>query len=196
MNTGIRSLLFFVLLISLMVFAYFLAFKPLQGARESVHRDTKLKQEKLAALRHATSEVKNLPEEIDKLRKAVNFFESRLPEEKEMDKILREVWQLAEKNGLNVKSVRSLTAIPSNDYSQQPIRMVIVGPFNGFYNFLRAVEQLPRITRINEMVLAKDQKVEGQMSADFALTIFFERGRKTPQAQAADDLASTLAKVE
>lgn len=184
MNTGLRTLLFFVLLIGLMVAAYFLAFKPLQAARESVHKDSKVKQEKLAALRHATSEVKNLPEEIDKLRKAVAFFESRLPEEKEMDKILREVWQLAEKNGLNVKSVRSLPAIAGNDYSQQPIRMVIIGPFTGFYNFLRAVEQLPRITRINDMVLTKDQKTEGQMSADFSLTIFFERGRSTPKAQA------------
>ncbi len=71
-----------------------------------------------------------------------------------------------------------MKAIPSVSYSEQPIRMVISGPFGGFYNFLRSVEGLPRITRISEMTLEKDPKVEGQMTADFVLTIYFDRANQ------------------
>ena len=86
--------------------------------------------------------MQDLPSEIEKLRKAISFFEGKLPEEKEMDKVLREVWQIAEKNGLTTKSVRSLKPVAGNDYSEQPIRMVITGGFGGYYNFLRDVEGL------------------------------------------------------
>jgi len=42
--------------------------------------------------------------------------------------VLREVWQIAEKNGLTTKSVRTLKPVLGNDYSEQPMRMVITGP--------------------------------------------------------------------
>jgi len=176
MQFGPRTLIFVVLLMALPIAAYVWILKPRDAKVAEARQQIRDKQEKLTALKEAGVSINELPAEIEKLRKAIAFFESKLPEEKEMDKVLREVWQIAEKNGLSTKSVRSAKAIPSAEYSEQPIRMVIVGPFGGFYNFLRSVEELPRITRISDMTLEKDQKNEGQMTADFVLTIYFDRG--------------------
>jgi type IV pilus assembly protein PilO len=194
MQFGPRTVLFVLLLMALPIAAYFLAFKPQQIKLAEVRADTASKREKLAALDHANAEVKNLPEEIEKLRKAVAFFESKLPEEREMDKVLKEIWVIAERNGLNVKSVRSLKPVPGDDYSEQPIRMVIVGTFKpGFYQFLRSVEELPRITRMPEFTMAKDEKNEGQMTADLILTIFFEHSKDAASHAAADHTTGSLA---
>jgi type IV pilus assembly protein PilO len=173
-------MVFAVLLMALPVASYVLMFKPRDAEIKLAEEDIRARRDKLAALKQATAEVKDLPQEIEKLRKAISFFEGKLPEEKEMDKVLGEVWQIAEKNGLNTKSVRTMKAIPGDSYSEQPIRMVIVGSFGGFYTFLRSVEQLPRITRISEMTMEKDPKVEGQMTADLVLTIYFESQKSGP----------------
>jgi Tfp pilus assembly protein PilO len=119
-------MVFAVLLMALPVASYILMFKPRDAEIKLAEADIRARRDKLAALKQATSEVKDLPEEIEKLRKAIAFFEGKLPEEKEMDKVLGEVWQIAEKNGLNTKSVRTMKAIPGDNYSEQPIRMVIV----------------------------------------------------------------------
>jgi type IV pilus assembly protein PilO len=178
MQFGPRTFICIVLLLGLLAASYTFLFKP---TAEEIHRladEKHAKEEKLATLRNAAAGVKDLPAEIDKLRKAITFFESKLPEEKEMDKVLREVWQIAEKNGLTTKSVRTLKPVLGNDYSEQPMRMVITGPFGGYYNFLKDVEALPRITRISEMSLSKDPKTEGQIGAEFTLTIFFDSKNK------------------
>ena len=64
-------------------------------------------------------------------------------------------------------------------YTELPLKMVIVGDFDGYYSFLLDMERLSRITRIPEMKLEKLRKGEdGQMEAAFTLSIFFE-----PKAQ-------------
>ena len=69
-----------------------------------------------------------LQEEIGEYNKAIDFFQSKLPPEKEMDKVLREVWQLAQANDLVTKGIRTLKrsgtltlADSSGPYAEQPI---------------------------------------------------------------------------
>jgi type IV pilus assembly protein PilO len=181
MQTGSRIVAYVVLLLATLGASYYYMVKPMAEHNADLRSQTQKKLEKLSTLRTAAAGVQDLPAEIDKLRKAIAFFEGKLPEEKEMDKVLREVWQIAERNGLSTKSVRSLKAVPNNDYNEQPIRMVMAGPFGGYYNFLKDVEALPRITRISEMSLNKDPKSEGQVTAELTLTIFFDSSARQKQ---------------
>lgn len=181
MQFGPRVVLCLVMLLGLLAAAYHYTFEPMSERIADIKQETQVKREKLATLRTAAAGVQDLPTEIEKLRKAISFFEGKLPEEKEMDKVLREVWQIAEKNGLTTRSVRSMKPVLGADYSEQPIRMVIAGPFGGYYNFLKGVEALPRITRISEMSVNKDTKTEGQVAAELVLTIFFDSAAKPRQ---------------
>jgi type IV pilus assembly protein PilO len=184
MQFGPRTLFSIVLLLAMPIAAYMFMFKPLNEQKMHVIEDTQQKQEQLNGLTTALARTRDLPGDIEKLRKAIAFLEAKLPQEKEMDGVLREVWQIAEKNGLNTKSVRSLKPVQSASYCEQPIKMVIVGPFApGFFNFLRDVEQLPRLTRINEMHLLADDKNSGVISAEVVLTIYFEAGQKVAVAK-------------
>jgi Tfp pilus assembly protein PilO len=100
-----------------------------------------------------------------------------------MDRVLQEVWQAAKDNNLSIKSVRNSKPIEGTNYSEQPIRMVVEGPFYpSFFKFLNAVEQMDRLTKIKEMKIDADEKNNGAIIADFTLTIYYESSEKVAVA--------------
>jgi type IV pilus assembly protein PilO len=184
MQFGPRTLLFVLLLLAMPIAAYMLLFKPLNLQKEAAIQDTRVKQQKLTELAAAMARTKDLPAEIENLKKAIAFLESKLPEEKEMDRVLQEVWEKAKSNKLNIKSVRNPKAVQGPNYSEQQIKMVIEGPFYpGFFKFLSDVEQLPRLTKINDMKIDADEKNNGAITAEIVLTIYFEASQKVAVAQ-------------
>jgi Tfp pilus assembly protein PilO len=52
--------------------------------------------------------------------------------------------------------------------------MGLVGDFNSFYSFLLELEKLPRIMKIRELSLDKENEVEGKIEAQFIVSIFFQ----------------------
>ena len=124
--------------------------------------------------------------EIKQLKKAIEFLTSKLPAQTEMDKVLDEVWKAAKENKLTVKSVRNGKPVEGSNYNEQPIRMVVEGPFNpSFYKFLSQVEQMPRLTKIKEMKIEpdRDEKKNGMIIADFELTIYYESNQNVAVAK-------------
>jgi Tfp pilus assembly protein PilO len=62
----------------------------------------------------------------------------------------------------------------NSGYVEQPLKMELVGDFNSFYSFLLELEKLDRIMKFRELKLDKQKKVEGQMSANLVVSIFFQ----------------------
>ena len=52
--------------------------------------------------------------------------------------------------------------------------MTLKGEFDGFYDFLLALEQMPRITRIPNMEVLRSRDHDGHLEATFTLSIYFE----------------------
>lgn len=186
MKFGIREIVFIALLTAIPVAAWGLVFRPNNARKTEMAADIESQQAKLQALNKAVATIGDLRTEIASLEKAINFFRSKLPTEKEMDKVLQEVWRLAEANKLITKSIRTLqpkTEImltdPAGPYAEQPISMQLEGPFEGFYGFLLALERQPRIMRIQQMELKKLAKApEGHVRAECNVVVFFERSGK------------------
>jgi Tfp pilus assembly protein PilO len=75
-------------------------------------------------------------------------------------------------------------------YMEQPLEVKMTGHFEGFYQFLLGLENLPRITRIHEMTLERvtarnrrhdEEAAPGLMKAEFMLSIYYQPG---PEASA------------
>lgn len=103
--------------------------------------------------------------------------------------ILQEVWELATSHGLLPKSVSTEKPIDMQLYVELPLKMVIVGDFDGFYGFLLDMERLRRITRLPQMRLEKSGRDNGKIQADLILSIFHET--KQNSATKAKALGST-----
>ncbi len=182
MRFGIRELVFVLLLVSTLVGAYFVVYKPRQEQIEEAMAEVRQKQSKLQQLEQATRRISDLGDEIDRLEQAIVAFEEKLPAQREVEVILKQVWELAAKQGLTPKSVHADKKVDTAQYSELPLKMVFVGDFDGFYSFLLELEKLSRITRMPVMKLKKLDKEEGKMQADVVLSIFFE-GTAKPAGQ-------------
>ena len=179
MKVGLREIIFIVLLMGIPLGAWRFVFKP-QNAHnaEMLHR-IEAKQAKLRQLNQATGTIGDLQKQIASLHSAMSFFRSKLPNEKEIDKVLQEVWKLAETNQLTTKSIRTLQRgsepLFATQHAEQPIAVQLEGDFAGFYSFLLALEDQPRIMRITKLTLKKPEKgSQGMVKAEFVMSIFFE----------------------
>ena len=176
MRLGIKELIFMALMGGLLVCAYLFVFKPDAEKVKSLDADSATKRKALADLRASTAGIQDLEKKIDELQEAITFFESKLPKEKELDKILDSVTNKAKEHNLVTKSFKTGKIENSAGYSEQPITMTLHGDFrNGFYAFLLDLEKLSRITRISQMELVKMDDKDGEMTANLTLSIFFER---------------------
>lgn len=184
MKLGLREIVFVVMLIGLPLAAWWLVFRPANTHNAEMMAQIETRQERLRELNQATATIGDLRQEIASMEKAVSFFQSRLPNEKEMDQVLREVWRLAETNHLATKSIRTLPPAEQADRSaprEQPIAVQLEGDFVGFCAFLQSLESQPRIMRINSMTVGKLANApEGQVQASFQMSIFFERAGAAP----------------
>lgn len=184
-NEWVRQGVFVLLLLGIVVGAWYFLFHPRDLEDQQMRMAIAAKQRQLQKLNRATATIGNLKEEIANLDKAIQFFQSKLPNEKEMDKVLEEVWRLAENNNLTTKGIYATRSNGTSPFVpagatqiEQPIKMEFVGDFMGFYSFLIALEAQPRIMRIREIKLepanrGPDDK-EGLVKASVVMSIFFE----------------------
>jgi type IV pilus assembly protein PilO len=188
MKLGVREFIFFGVMLALLGSAYFFVFAKADGKRRAMEADVRHKEAALANLRQATAGIDDLNRKVGELGQAISFFESKLPQQKEIDTILKEVWQMAEANSLDCKTIKTLKAETlvsdrSTNYSEQPIELSLSGNFEGFYSFLLQLEKLPRITRTTQMKLEKINGKDGAMTAHMTLSIFFEPDTTVSSAQ-------------
>ncbi len=182
MQFGLREATFVLLLLAMPVAAYFFVFQPRSTQIAEARGEISSKQAKLKELEAATKSIEDLGDEIDELRQAIELFEQKLPAQRDVEVVLRDVWRLAAENDLTPKSVRTDKIVASAHYAELPIKMTIIGDFSGFYTFLQELEKLPRITRTPSMKLKKLDKQEGEMQADMVLSIFFEGDKRQASA--------------
>jgi Tfp pilus assembly protein PilO len=173
MKLGLREILFLTVMVALLVCTYLFVFEKANRKREALVKETQERQQTLESLRQATAGIDDLNRKISDLQEAIKFFESKLPQEKEIDNVLQEVSQKAEQNSLSTKTFKSLKVERNANYSEQAIQMTLSGDFRGFYSFLQQIEKLQRITRLTDMKLEKINDRNGEMQAQVTLSIFF-----------------------
>ncbi|MCK4602325.1 MAG: type 4a pilus biogenesis protein PilO [Phycisphaerae bacterium] len=185
MKFGLREITFVLLLMGIPVAAWWLVFRPNNASNAEMFQQIESKQAKLQELNRATGTIGDLKKEIQSLTKAMRFLQAKLPSQKEIDKILQEVWQLAEANNLVTKSIRTqkrprgISGIMGVQQAEQPIAVQLEGNFKGLYAFLLALENRPRIMRIHKIKISKLKNgPEGTVTADFVMSIFFEANEK------------------
>ena len=184
MRFGLRELIFLVVLLAVPVASWWYVFKPRNTEIAQARMEIEIKQAKLDKLREVANRIDDIGLAIEQGREAVELIEDKLPNRDQVEVILEKVWQLAKRNHLNLKSVKSEKPVPATLYMEQPLRVSMTGRFDGFYQFLLEMENLSRITRVPRMKLERIMKTGGPndaefdtgvMQADFTLSIYFEQ---------------------
>ncbi|QOV90120.1 type IV pilus inner membrane component PilO [Humisphaera borealis] len=174
MKLGMREMLFVVAMLGLLAASYFLVFTKQDAKRSDKVQQRDTKRAALHELDRATASVHDVDKKIKELQAATAFFESKLPQAKEMDKVLKEIWQLADANGLRTQTVKTPRSVKMAGYSEQMLELNLAGDFKGFYEFMLQLEKLPRLTKVTKMNLTKITDKDGEMQASLTMSIYFE----------------------
>lgn len=177
MQFGTRELVLFLTVLLLPVVSYFTIFNPQNIRIDQATAEITHKRELLDQLRRETARSKDLESVNGSLQDSITVIESRLPTNKEVDQIVRQVSALAIEAGLHAPTLKSDRPLAAARYREQPLIMTTQGDFAGFYEFLTSLERLPRITRIVNMTVKESRErrdeVQTEITAEFTLSIYF-----------------------
>jgi Tfp pilus assembly protein PilO len=148
---------------------------PLLQQTSTNQEAIRARRAELVKVQRVVRRISDLKEEIKRLEDALAFFEDRLPEEREIDVILREVWLIADSKSLQPRRIQTDRAENGPRYNTQPITMTLEGNFGRFYEFLLGLERLPRITKVRQMQITKSPTQEGVVEVDLLMDIFCEK---------------------
>lgn len=175
MSSTMRKAIFFVLLMGLGVVGYHFMIRPTNKHLATSKQRMEAKLAKLSDFEKATAQAQDLSLQMAQVDQAVAFFESKLPPTSEIHKVLEQVTVIAQRQGLDTKTIRTLARKDTSGYVEQPLRLELEGNFNSFYCFLLELEKLPRIMKVRKMDLSKlERQNEGEITADFVVSIFFQ----------------------
>jgi Tfp pilus assembly protein PilO len=170
-----KSILCFVALaIALPAGAYFGVIRPTEKRRLDLQTDIAAKRENVATLHQSMGCVLDCTTKVETLRTAVAEFEARLPADGQMDKVLEDIWHLAQANSLQTRTVKTPAMQRTAGYSEQTMELSLAGDFAGFYQFLLQLEDSKRAMRIKKMHLSRLGGRDGEMQADVTLSVYFE----------------------
>jgi type IV pilus assembly protein PilO len=169
-----RKTVFFILLLGVAVVGYQYMIKPANKHLTETKGRVEAKFAQLAKFEKATAAAEDLTKQLEQLKEAIEFFESKLPPKSQIHEVLEQVTVIAQKQGLKPKTIRTLKKKDNSGYIEQPLKMELEGNFSSFYSFLLELEKLPRIMKIRELTLDKQTDIEGQITADFIVSIFFQ----------------------
>jgi len=175
-----RELFLFLSVLLVPIVSYFVVFKPQSANIEQSKSEIAHKREMLSSLRIETARNDDLKAANKAIGERITEMESLLPSGKEIDMIVRQVSALAVESGLTPPTLKSAKPVAAARFREQPLEMSTSGSFEGFYEFLLALERLPRLTRIVDLVL-KDSNSEGvEVDAEFTLSIYFQSDEGSP----------------
>jgi len=183
MQLGIREIVFLAVLLAVPIAAYVYVFNPRNVEIQEARQEITLKQTRLDQLAQVIAKIEDIGEAIEAGQEAINIIEAKLPREQDVEGVLEQVSQIAERNNLKIRSITPESPVPAAMYMELPIRMAVDGQFDGFYQFLLEVENLPRITRLHNLQMKRGDERNGPnrtelpagfMRAEFNLSIYFE----------------------
>lgn len=190
MKSGLRELIFFLLLLALPASMYMLVFKPRAQAELAMQKEIDTKTEIInnIATRRVTA-LANIDEDMTLLKRAAEDANKRIPEQANEDDVMAMISKLAKANGLTIERIQSSSKELSDKeknlpYRIQRINVELTGNFTGVYSLLLSIEQSDRLIAVNAMGLEKltgDDK-QGQVKAYIDLEIYYKPSVETAKA--------------
>ncbi|MBX3365489.1 MAG: type 4a pilus biogenesis protein PilO [Phycisphaeraceae bacterium] len=174
MKFGMREIVLLVVLLALPVASYLLVFKPQNESITRAKAEIGHKQEMLRQLSKETARNEDLRRANDIIQVRIAEVEDRLPSEKEVDRVIRQVSDLAVRAGLSAPAMQNLKQLQAAQYWEQPLEVKTSGTFKGYYEFLLSLERMPRITRIPDVKLVRSRGTDGMMDITFTLSIYYQ----------------------
>ena len=154
----------------------YLLMMPLWAEKGKLEGDLEKLRNDLALKKNIAANRPKLEQEIKGLEKQLEVALVKLPEEKEIPKLLTQVNTLGQQSGLEFQLFRPAAPIKRGFYAEVPIDIRVQGEYHTLGGFLDRVSKLERIVNVADLRISplavQQQRAGRTITADFKATTF------------------------
>lgn len=159
---------------------YFLLLSPKMAEVNDLRQQRAAKETELVQSRALAASLARFKQEAQALRARLEAAKERLPSEKEIPGLYREVSDLAYQTGLAVSLFQPKEPSTKDIYQEVPISVTAEAGYHQLGTFLSRVARLPRIVNLTDMKVTGISRPTGTIHADLTLATYVFRPEGAP----------------
>ena len=152
---------------------YKYAYGPLGLKAKKIKNELVTKEAKLTVARERAARLDELKADYEALKVKVQIAEKKLPREKEIPRLLREITGAGRKFKIDISDFQPRTEEPQNYYISHPFAISMETKYHSLGYFLAEIGQYERIFHVKNLSLTPILEKEGEklkgITADFQL---------------------------
>ena len=167
----------------------FLLISPKMAERATLSQQNEALQREVIKARADEANLRPFRALADALRLRLQAAKERLPSEKEMPRLYRQLTDLAFQSGLQVALFAPKAPQDLDDIAQVPIAITCEGGYHQLGTFFSRVSRMPRIVDLNDFRLVGIERPTGTIRAELTMGTFLFRAEGAPPAAKPDAAA-------
>ena len=158
----------------------YFAISPKTFEREVLHQKNEALQAEISKARMEEARLKPFRAQADALRRRLEVAKGRLPTEREIPALYRQLSDLALQSGLAVALFAPKPAEDKDNVAEIPIAVTAEGSYHQLGTFFSRVGQISRIVNLGDFRLAGIERPTGTLRAELTLATYLFRPDGTP----------------
>jgi type IV pilus assembly protein PilO len=154
---------------------YFLVISPNLAELDSLQQRQDALTAEVAKARREEAGLRRFQIEVEALRKRLETARGRLPTEREIPTLYRQITDLASQSGLSVALFAPRPMEERDTYREIPISLTAEGSYHQIGEFFEQLGRLPHIVATNELRLVGIDRPTGSVRAELALATYLSR---------------------
>jgi len=145
---------------------------PRKLEERKLHSQIESMKQEIRADEATGQDLKRLSDEVAAMRKDAAAMNRHLAEETEVADVLRQLSADLETHGTREHETQTQTIAPGKDFSLLPVAVSFRSSCASMFEFLKTVEQSPRLMRVTRMQLTGDSNAPGEVRVRLELCTF------------------------
>jgi type IV pilus assembly protein PilO len=163
---------------------WFYLFKPTWDERDRLQGDLARTEQDLFQKRRIGQELPKLEAALADLRRDLDAALTKLPEEKEIPRLLTQISRLGQESGLTFTLFKPGNPVKRDFYAEIPIQIKVDGSYHALGRFFDRLSRMDRIINVTDLKIAQStaradsKSVRAIITAEFTATTFAFGGSK------------------
>jgi len=174
LSTGKKLIIGLGLLLLLGYFYWFYLLQPAFEKKAKLDEDLENISRRIATSQRVVGQIEQHKKEIARLEKSLQTILAKLPEQKEIPRLLTSVSEAGRDAGLDFVLFEPMASVSKEFYAEIPVKIAVEGEYNNIAVFFDSVANLPRIVNITDVGIKREGKGSGEniLRADCSMKIY------------------------
>ena len=176
-----QKLIFGTLVLAIVgALGYFLLISGARTERDALFQENEVRRAEVLKAKADEANLRPFRAMAEALRKRLDTAKERLPQEREIPQVYRQVSELALRSGLGVSLFQPKPPEDREVLTEVPIAVTAEGTYHQMGNFFQHVSEMPRIVSLGEFRMIGVDRGPGTLRAEMTLATYTFRPEGAP----------------